>query len=59
MGGMQNPNAEQNFPSLQPDPANSMPAPVQINSESDPKPGADGEEQKAGEAKSNPALVHQ
>jgi len=52
MGGMQNnsltgapTSTEQNFAALQPDPANSMPAPVKINAEADPaKPGAEGEE---------------
>ena len=49
--------SESNFAAMQPDPANSMPAPVQINTEADSK--AEGEEAKIGEQPANTALVHQ
>jgi hypothetical protein len=60
MGGMQNTTStEQNFGALQPDPTNSMPAPVQINTVEDPmKPVVEGEETKVDESGKSTALAH-
>lgn len=49
MGGMQNHGADGNFPSMQPDPSTSMPAPVPINTTTNEESAAkeaDKEEQK-------------
>jgi len=58
MGGMQNSAAESGFPSMQPDPNTSMPAPVPINATEEPKE-AGVEEQKESEGPKAPTTMAQ